>query len=67
MRIVPRRTTAAGSGVWSMQALMHDQPEPSCHGPEKSAADSHDTEHDGAKQQGGGKRSFWVGREHSSV
>ena len=58
LRMMGNQGRAAGSG---------DQPEPSCHGPEKNGAGSHDTEHDGAKQQGGGKRFVWVGREHSSV
>jgi hypothetical protein len=44
-----RRTTAAGSGGWSMQPLMHDQPQPTCGHPENSGAKRSPADHHDAK------------------
>jgi hypothetical protein len=37
---IPVQTTAAGGGVASMQALMHDQPEPTCDRVDHNRAES---------------------------
>jgi hypothetical protein len=43
------QTKAVGSGVPSMQPLMHDQPQPACGCPENNSAERSGADHHGAK------------------
>jgi len=51
LRQYPRQTRAAGSGGPSMQALMHDQPQPMCDHPDNKKAECGAADHHDRTQQ----------------